>query len=111
MSFNEYPFASKDDRWSSHEDYSHDYASMFPGFLHHMHEPEKHFPPHVKTLFMSESDFNLPNAPARDYSVPKKYDFTYSASDCDVDSDGQGWCGWSKNWPLAREALVVMCGE
>lgn len=110
-SFNEFPLLPKDDRFSNPQDYVEDYLSMFPGWLHMMHDPEKHFPPHVKTILMSESDFSLPAAPARDYSLPKKYDFTYSASDCDVDSDGQGWCGWSKNWALAKEALVVMCGE
>eukprot|EP00930_Biecheleria_cincta_P023687 TRINITY_DN17068_c0_g1_i3.p1 TRINITY_DN17068_c0_g1~~TRINITY_DN17068_c0_g1_i3.p1 ORF type:complete len:401 (-),score=75.28 TRINITY_DN17068_c0_g1_i3:63-1265(-) len=88
-----------------------DYVGMFPGFLHMMRDPEKHFPPHVKTLLMSQSDFQLPNAPLRDYSVPKKYDFTYSASDCDVASDGHGWCGWSKNWTFVKEALVMMCEE
>jgi len=88
-----------------------DYLGMFPGFLHMMREPEKVFPPHVKTLLMSQSDFSLPDVPARDYSVPKKYDFTYSASDCDVEIDGKGWCGWSKNWTFVKEALGMMCGE
>lgn len=90
---------------------TNDYVGMFPGFLHMMREPEKAFPPHVKTILMSQSDFSLPNVPPRDYSVPKKYDFTYSASDCDVESDGHGWCGWSKNWTFVREALGLMCGE
>jgi hypothetical protein len=88
-----------------------DYAGMFPGFLHMMHDPEKHFPPRVKTLLMSQSDFNLPEFSERDYSVPKVYDFTYSASDCDTASDGHGWCGWSKNWSFVKEALPMMCGE
>jgi len=88
-----------------------DYLGMFPGFLHMMHDPEKHFPPHVKTLLMSQSDFSLPNYPERDYSVPRKYDFTYSASDCDVLSDGAGWCGWSKNWSFVKTALPMMCEE
>merc|ERR1719330_1764009 len=56
-----------------------DYVSLFPGFLHMMREPEKEFPSHVKTLLMSQSDFSLPHGyPARDYSVPRVYDFTYS---------------------------------
>jgi len=88
-----------------------DYVGMFPGFLHMMREPEKHFPPHVKTILMSQSDFSLPNYPERDYSIPRKYDFTYSGSDCDVLSDGGGWCDWSKNWTFVKKALVVMCGE
>merc|ERR1712217_948404 len=76
-----------------------------------MRDPEKFFPPHVKTLLMSQSDFSLPKYPKRDYSVPRKYDFTYSGSDCDVHSDCTGWCGWSKNWSFVKQALVVMCGE
>jgi hypothetical protein len=88
-----------------------DYLGMFPGFLHMMHDPEKHFPPHVKTLLMSQSDFSLPDFPERDYSVPRKYDFTYSASDCDVHSDGNGWCGWSKNWSFVKSVLPIMCEE
>jgi len=104
-SMNDYPLKEE----GSHDAY--DYAAMFPGFLHMMREPEKAFPPHVKTLLMSQSDFSLPDAPARDYSVPRKYDFTYSASDCDVHIDGNGWCGWSKNWSFVKEALGTMCGE
>eukprot|EP00929_Paragymnodinium_shiwhaense_P014120 TRINITY_DN122004_c0_g1_i1.p1 TRINITY_DN122004_c0_g1~~TRINITY_DN122004_c0_g1_i1.p1 ORF type:complete len:519 (+),score=54.47 TRINITY_DN122004_c0_g1_i1:43-1599(+) len=96
-SMNDYPFGSE-------------YVGMFPGFLHMMREPEKSFPPQVKTILLSQSDFQLPtNYPFRDYSVPKKYDFTYSASDCDVESDGNGWCGWSKNWTFVKSALHVMC--
>ncbi|CAE8588080.1 unnamed protein product [Polarella glacialis] len=104
-SMNDYPLK----REGSHD--KADYLGMFPGFLHMMREPEKVFPPHVKTLLMSQSDFSLPDVPARDYSVPKKYDFTYSASDCDVEIDGTGWCGWSKNWTFVKEALGMMCGE
>jgi hypothetical protein len=96
---------------SSYNDYplGTEFLGAFPGFLHMMREPEKVFPKHVKTLLMSQSDFSLPEFPQRDYSTPKKYDFTYSASDCDVESDGQGWCGWSKNWTFVRKALDVMC--
>jgi len=57
------------------------YVGMFPGFLHMMREPEKYFPPHVKLLLMSQSDFSLPSAPPHDYAVPRKWDFTYSGSD------------------------------
>ena len=45
-----------------------------------MHEPEraKLFPPQVKTILMSQSDFQLPGkemgAEMRDYAVPKKCD-------------------------------------
>jgi len=86
-----------------------DWVGMYPGFLHMMRDPEKHFPPHVKHLLMSQSDFSLPDFPWRDYNKPKLYDFTYSASDCDVASDGKGWCGWSKNWSFVKDALKIMC--
>jgi hypothetical protein len=103
-SMNDYPLNS--DGKSSSE-----YVGLYPGFLHMMREPEKHFPAHVKTILMSQSDFQLPEYPARDYSIPRKYDFTFSGSDCDVHSDCNGWCGWSKNWSFVKEALVMMCGE
>lgn len=40
------------------------YVGMFPGFLHMMHpdEAKRQFPSHVKTLLMSQSDFNLPKS-------------------------------------------------
>mmetsp|Transcript_6280 Transcript_6280/g.11501 ORF Transcript_6280/g.11501 Transcript_6280/m.11501 type:complete len:236 (+) Transcript_6280:1-708(+) len=76
-----------------------------------MHEPEKHFPPHVKTILMSQSDFNLPHYPARDYSMKRKYDFTLSGSDQDVWNDCVGWSSYAKNWSFVKEALAVMCGE
>lgn len=87
------------------------YVGMFPGFLHMMREPEKHFPPHVKLLLMSQSDFSLPSAPKHDYSVPRKWDFTYSGSDQDVRNDCVGWSSFAKNWSFAKEAMEVMCGE
>jgi hypothetical protein len=98
-SMNDYPLGNDGKDW----------VGMFPGFLHMMRDPEKHFPSHVKYLLMSQSDFSLPNYPWRDYSVPKEYDFTYSASDCDVASDGNGWCGWSKNWSFVKQSLKIMC--
>jgi len=57
-----------------------DYVGIFPGFLHMMHHPENFFPPEVKTILMSQSDFQLPAGEPRDYSAPKKYDFTYAQS-------------------------------
>ena len=35
-----------------------------------LHEPEKVFPPHVKTILMSQSDFSLPNHAPRCGAVP-----------------------------------------
>lgn len=76
-----------------------------------LHDPEKYFPPHVKTILMSQSDFSLPNGKERDYSIPRKYDFTYSGSDQDVHRDCVGWASFAKNWSFVKEALEIMCGE
>merc|ERR1712113_948222 len=73
--------------------------------------PDKVFPPTVKTLLMSQSDFQLPDFPARDYSVPRKYDFTLSGSDQDVANDCVGWSSFAKNWTFMKQALEVFCGE
>jgi len=87
------------------------WTGMFPGFLHMMHDPEKWFPPHVKTIDMSQSDFNLPDYPARDYAIPRKYDFTLSGSDQDVHNDCVGWSSYAKNWSFVKQSLEMMCGE
>jgi hypothetical protein len=87
------------------------YVGLFPGFLHMMREPEKAFPQKIKTVLMSQSDFNLPEHPARDYSVPRKYDFTLSGSDQDVANDCVGWSSYAKNWSFVKQSLEVMCGE
>merc|ERR1719223_1438938 len=86
---------------------------MFPGFLHMLRpdDAKRTFPPHVKLLLMSQSDFQLPSHAPRDYSVPRKWDFTYSGSDQDVHNDCKGWSSFAKNWSFAVEALEVMCGE
>merc|ERR1712146_62724 len=76
-----------------------------------MRAPDKFFPPHVKTILMSQSDFMLPDTVARDYSIPRKYDFTLSGSDQDVANDCVGWSSFAKNWSFVKEALEVMCGE
>ena len=57
------------------------YIGMFPGFLHNMHKPEEHFPPTVKTMLMSQSDFMLdePEIFGKEHAnVEKIYDFVYS---------------------------------
>lgn len=108
-SFEDYPLNSGNP-FSGHLDEQY-YLNLFPGFLHMMHEPNKYFPPHVKTILMSQSDFSLPIVPPRDYSIPRKYDFTLSGSDQDVYNDCVGWSSYAKNWTFVKEALVVMCGE
>ena len=42
-----------------------------------MHHPEEHFPPHVKTVLMSQSDFQLPAVNPKTLDQTKIYDFTY----------------------------------
>ncbi|CAE8700260.1 unnamed protein product, partial [Polarella glacialis] len=84
-----------------------EYVGLFPGFLH-MFRDTSVFPSHVKLLLMSQSDFSLPYPAQR---VPKKYDFTFSGSDQDVNNDCVGWSSFAKNWTFAKEALEVMCGE
>jgi len=88
---------------------ANEYVGRFPGFLHMMREPEKFFPPHVKLLLMSQSDFSLPRAPREPKAV--KYDFTFSGSDQDVRNDCVGWSSFAKNWSFVKESLEVMCGE
>ena len=43
----------------------------------------------TKVALISQSDFSLPSAPARDYAIPRKYDFTYSGSVRTAARDGQ----------------------
>ncbi|KAL7481203.1 hypothetical protein ACHAW6_006880 [Cyclotella cf. meneghiniana] len=88
------------------------YLSMFPGFLHMMRHPEHHFPPEVKTILMSQSDFML-DEPMRygqsHANAEKVYDFVYSGGDQDVESDCVGWASWNKNFSFVRHALEIMC--
>jgi len=84
------------------------YVGLFPGFLHMEREPEKVFPPDVKLLLMSQSDFALP---PKGPNMPKKYDFTFSGSDQDVYRDCVGWSSFAKNWTFAKEALEAMCSQ
>jgi len=86
------------------------YTGLFPGFLHMMHEDQakKYFPPEVKLLLMSQSDFSLPG-PFK--PMKKKWDFTLSGSDQDVWRDCVGWSSFAKNWSFVKEALEVMCSE
>jgi len=108
-SFEDYPLDAHNP-WSPRLNYK-DYVGIFPGFLHMMHHPENFFPPEVKTILMSQSDFQLPAGEPRDYSAPKKYDFTYAQSAPDVASDCVGWGGYCKNWSFVKQSLEVMCGE
>lgn len=110
-SFEDYPKPSVNPYSSKYP--ADKYVGMFPGFLHMMHpdEAKRQFPSHVKTLLMSQSDFNLPKHSYRDYSVPRKYDFTFSGTDQDIYNGCKGWSSFAKNWSFVEKALEVMCGE
>lgn len=105
-SFEVYPFSSPNPYSGNFP--QDKYVGMFPGFLHMVHEPQKVFPPHVKALLMSQSDFSLPHD---EPSTDKLYDFTFSGSDQDVHNDCVGWASFAKNWSFVKQALDVMCGE
>ena len=105
-SFEDYPL-------DAHNPYSprlneEDYLSIYPGWLHMMHHPADHFPPHVKTILMSQSDFQLPPVNVNTLDVEKEYDFTYAAtwplgSGADPENGRcEGWSGYCKNWTFAR---------
>lgn len=91
------------------------FLGAFPGFLHMMHQPEKYFAAHVKTLLMSQSDFQLPAVSPATLHVPKKYDFTYAATwplgQSPTDAECMGWSGYAKNWTFVKQALHVMCKD
>jgi len=79
-----------------------------------MPNPDAYFDPHVKTILMSQSDFNLqgPMKFGRKQSTAvKKYDFTFSGTDQDVHRNCVGWSSFAKNWTFVLEALEVMCSD
>lgn len=89
-----------------------EYRGLFEGFLTMMHEPQSYFESHVKTILLSQSDFNLD--PALRYGQkhagrPKRWGFTYSGSDQEVWNNCVGWSSFAKNWSFVLEALEVMC--
>ncbi len=112
-SFESFPLQSPNPYSAKYE--SSYYLNMFPGFLHMMHQPQEHFPSNVKTILMSQSDFNLEEP----YSFGQKqlqneeiiYDFVYSGGDQDVETDCVGWASYNKNFSFVREALEVMCSD
>ena len=78
-SFEAYPLKSPNPYSGTFE--SEYYLNMFPGFLHMLKEPNKHFPSNVETILMSQSDFMLDqpmNFGQRHSNDEKIYDFVYS---------------------------------
>ena len=111
-SFESYPLSSPNPYSAN---FSNDeYRGLFPGFLTMMPHPESYFAPHVKTILLSESDFNLdgPLQFGKKYeNRPKLYDFTFSGTDQDVQNNCVGWSSFAKNWTFTLEALQVMCSD
>lgn len=103
------------------------YLDLFPGFLHMMHNPDEYFPESVKTILMSQSDFNLdePYKFGQRHHVGSDnsdnnndddnneiiYDFVYSGGDQDVENDCVGWASYNKNFSFVRQALEIMCSS
>ena len=91
-----------------------EYRGLFPGFLTMMPDPDSYFAPSTKTILLSQSDFNLeePLAFGKKYAgAKKKYDFTFSGTDQDVETNCVGWSSFAKNWTFVLEALEVMCSD
>uniref|UniRef100_A0A7S3KYG5 Uncharacterized protein n=1 Tax=Amphora coffeiformis TaxID=265554 RepID=A0A7S3KYG5_9STRA len=111
-SFESYPLNSPN---PYSKNFSNDeYRGLFPGFLTMMPHPESYFAPHVKTILLSESDFNL-DGPLqfgqKFANAPKLYDFTFSGTDQDVHNNCVGWSSYAKNWTFTLEALKIMCSD
>jgi len=120
-SFESFPLTSPNPYSAEYE--SSYYLNMFPGFLHMMHQPAEYFPSNVKTILMSQSDFNLDDPyffgqrqqkqqqQQQAQSTEILYDFVYSGGDQDVETDCVGWASYYKNFSFVREALEVMCSD
>mmetsp|Transcript_18895 Transcript_18895/g.35162 ORF Transcript_18895/g.35162 Transcript_18895/m.35162 type:complete len:507 (+) Transcript_18895:30-1550(+) len=109
-SFESFPLKSPNPYSSKYD--SEYYLNMFTGFLHNMKEPDSYFPADVKTILMSQSDFNLNEATAfgqKHAHDEKIYDFVYSGGDQEVEQDCVGWASYNKNFSFVRQALEVMC--
>jgi hypothetical protein len=111
-SFETYPLSSPNPFSANFS--NNEYRALFPGFLTMMRHPEEYFDPSVKTILMSQSDFEL-DVPMRvgDRRNPNdlKYDFTFSGTDQDVANNCVGWSSFAKNWTFVLEALEVMCSD
>jgi hypothetical protein len=90
------------------------YRSIFPGFLTMMNHPEEYFDSSVKTMSLSQADFDLDRAFAyndRSNKVKegkKKLDFFMFLG---ADPDGENDCvvGWSSSF--VAQALCIMCHD
>lgn len=79
--------------------------------------PEAIFSPDIPVIQMSHSDFSVLDIDYEDEVAQgmhdKSYDFIYymTNTEDEVKSDCTGWGSFAKNWPLAKEAMDIMCGE
>lgn len=79
--------------------------------------PEAIFSPDLPIIQMSHSDFSVLDIDYEDEVAQgkhdKSYDFIYymTNTEGEVQSDCTGWGSFAKNWPLAKQAMEIMCGE
>ena len=116
MSYETFPLPSSSQYSSLH--YPPDeYITQFKGWLNMYRRPDSIFPPEIKTILMSQSDFGLPTI---DYPREvdearhrKRFDFVYvmSGGGSALNENCTGWGPYTKNWTFAKEALDVMCGD
>jgi hypothetical protein len=131
-SFEAYPLQSPNPYSANTYDARY-YLDLFPGFLHMMHNPDEYFSERVKTILMSQSDFNLDepyefgqrhhvnigsansdndnNNNNNNNNNEVIYDFVYSGGDQDVETDCVGWASYNKNFSFVRQALEIMCSS
>jgi hypothetical protein len=86
------------------------YRGLLPGFLV-MQNYKDFFEPHVNTILLSQSDFELdsPLRYGRQHIVEKRYDFAYAGTDQNIANNCVGWHSFAKNWSFAYQALDVFC--
>ena len=79
--------------------------------------PEAIFSPDLPVIQMSHSDFSVLDIDYEDEVAQgkheKSYDFIYymTNTEGEVQSDCTGWGSFAKNWPLAKQAMDIMCSE
>ena len=79
--------------------------------------PEVIFSPDLPIIEMSHSDFSVLDIDYEDEVTQgrheKSYDFIYymTNTEDEVQSGCTGWGSFAKNWPLAKQAMDIMCSE
>lgn len=86
-------------------------------WLNMYRNPESIFPSNLPVIQMSHSDFSVLDIDYEDEVAQgkhnKSYDFIYymTNTEGEVQNDCTGWGSFAKNWPLAKQAMDIMCGE